>query len=52
LRAAASKARAEARRLVEAIQSSNWNVATEAYMAVEKLAQEIDTHADRLTKVN
>src|SRR4051794_9361597 len=48
LRAAESKARAEARRFMEAMQSSKWDIATEAYMAVEKLAQEINTQADRL----
>jgi methyl-accepting chemotaxis protein len=52
LRAAESKARAEARRFMEAIQSSKWNVATEAYMAVEKLAQEITTQADRLVEAD
>ena len=52
LRAAESRARAEARRFMEAIQSSKWDIATEAYMAVEKLAQEINTHADRLTKAD
>src|SRR5262245_54745053 len=41
LRAAESKARGEARRLVDAVQSSQWSVATEAYMAVEKAAEEI-----------
>ena len=50
LRAAESKARAEARRLVEAVQSSRWNVATEAYMAVEKLVEEIVRNSDELVE--
>ena len=50
LRAAESKARAEARRLVDAVQSSHWNVATEAYMAVEKLADEIVKYSDELVE--
>jgi hypothetical protein len=48
LRAAESKARSEARRLVDAVQSSNWGVATEAYMAVEKVAEEITGRCDEL----
>jgi chromosome segregation ATPase len=50
LRAAEAKARAEARRFMEAMQSSKWDIATEAYMAVEKLAQEISTKADLLAE--
>ena len=48
LRAAESKARAEARRFMDAIQSSKWNIATEAYVAVEKLAEEIVRYSDEL----
>ena len=50
LRAAEPKARAEARRLVDAVQSSNWSLATEAYMAVEKLAEEIVKYSDELVE--
>lgn len=50
LRAAESKTRAEARRFVDAVQSSRWDVATEAYMAVEKLAEEIIRYSDELVQ--
>jgi hypothetical protein len=50
LRAAESKARVEARRFMDAIQSSKWSVATEAYMAVEKLAEEIVRYSDELVE--
>jgi hypothetical protein len=48
LRAAEAKARAEARRFMDAVQSSNWSVATEAYVAVEKLVEEIVRYSDEL----
>ena len=41
---------AEACRLVDAVQSSNWSLATEAYMAVEKLAEEIVKYSDELVE--
>jgi hypothetical protein len=35
---------------VDAVQSSHWNVATEAYIAVEKLADEIVKYSDELVE--
>jgi chromosome segregation ATPase len=51
LRAAEARSHAESARFVQAAQAADWGAATDAYVAIEKIVDEIATQADALIEV-